>query len=153
MIRNREGQALATSFDGTPAKNYLIGPEEQTTRRKAMQAACLNCHGTSWVAGHWRRFENTLQKTNADVKIATDIMNDIWKGWYADLACNPFDEAIEKRWKDVWLFYANTIRFTSAMGGGGDYEVFADGHYHLSQAVQEMNAWLNLHKKADEGKK
>ena len=70
-------------------------------------------------------------------------MGDIWKGGYAELEDNPFDEAIEKRWTDIWLFYANTIRFASAMGGGGDYEVFADGHYQLSQAIQEMNAWLN----------
>ena len=149
VIRNREGQALPTSLDGTLAKDYLIGPEEQTNRRKTMQAACLNCHGTSWVTGHWRRFENTIEKTNADVKIATEIMGDIWKGGYADMEGNLFDEAIEKRWTDIWLFYANTIRFTSAMGGGGDYEVFADGNYQLSQAILEMNTWLEQKKKED----
>ena len=152
VIRNREGQALATSFDGTPAKDYLIDAAEQTRRRKTMQAACLNCHGTAWVTGHWRRFENTLKKTNADVKVATDIMSDIWKGGLADPA-NPFDEVAEKRWTDIWLFYANTIRFASAMGGGGDYEVFADGNYQLSQAILEMNAWLESHKKGDGKKK
>lgn len=149
VIRNREGQALATSLDGTPASEYLIGPDEQADRRKAMQAACLNCHDTSWVKGHWRRFENTIRRTDADVKIASGIMGDIWAGKYADLEGNPFDEAIEKRWTDIWQFYANTIRFGSAMGGGGDYEVYADGHYHLSKAVLEMNDWLELHKKID----
>ncbi len=149
VIRNREGLALPTSLDGTLAKEYLISPEEQTTRRKAMQAACLNCHDTSWVNGHWRRFENTIQKTNADVKLATEIMGDIWKGKYADQDGNPFDEAIEKRWMDIWQFYANTIRFASSMGGGGDYAVYADGNYHISQALLEMNAWLERHKKID----
>jgi hypothetical protein len=154
VIRNREGQALPTSLDGTLAKEYLIGPEEQAVRREAMQAACLNCHGVSWVKGHWRRFENTIRKTDDDVKIATGIMDDIWKGKYADLEGNPFDEAIEKRWMDIWMFYANTIRFASAMAGGGDYEVFADGNYHLSKAQLEMNAWLELHKKTgSSGKK
>jgi len=149
VIRNREGLALPTSLDGTLAKEYLITPEEQTVRRKAMQAACLNCHDTSWVDGHWRRFENTIKKTNADVKLATEIMDDFWKGKYADPDGNPFDEAIEKRWMDIWQFYANTIRFASSMAGGGDYAVYADGNYHLSQALLEMNAWLELHKKAD----
>ena len=153
VIRNKEGLALATSLDGTLAKEYLIDPEEQAARQKSMQAACLNCHDTSWVDGHWRRFENTIKKTDADVKIATDIMGDIWKGKYADLEGNPFDEAIEKRWMDIWQFYANTIRFASAMGGGGDYEVYADGHYHLSQAVLEMNDWLNLQKKLEAAEK
>ena len=149
LIRNRKGQPLPTSLDGTLAKGYLIDSTEQTVRRQSMQAICLNCHGSSWIEGHWRRFENTIQKTNADVKLATHIMDHIWKGKYAELAGNPFDEAIEKRWTDVWQLYANTIRFASAMAGGGDYEVFADGNYQLSQAILEMNAWLQLHEKID----
>jgi len=153
VIRNREGLALPTSLDGKLARDYLIGPAEQTARRKAMQAACLSCHDTSWVDGHWRRFENTIRKTDADVKLATEIMGDIWKEKYADLDGNPFDEAIEKRWMDIWQFYANTIRFASAMGGGGDYEVYADGNYHQSQAILEMNAWLNLHRNIDSSRK
>ena len=113
----------------------------------------MNCHATPWVRGHWLRFENTIQKTNAEFLIATNIMGDIWAGGYADLKTYPFDEAIEKRWTDTWQFYANTIRFASAMGGGGDYEVYADGHYQLTQALLEMNDWLNLRKKLDTSEK
>jgi hypothetical protein len=58
----------------------------------------------------------------------------------------PFDEFIEKVWSDVWLFYANTVRFASAMGGGGDYGVFAEGRYHLTRAIREMEDWLNARK-------
>jgi len=54
---------------------------------------------------------------------------------------------IEKRWTDTWQFHANTIRFASAMGGGGDYGVYADGNYQLAQALLEMNDWLNLRRK------
>ncbi|MBE9544064.1 MAG: hypothetical protein IMF02_06185, partial [Proteobacteria bacterium] len=46
-----------------------------------------------------------------------------------------------------------TIRFASAMGGGGDYVVYANGRYHLTQAVLEMNDWLNLRKKLDPSEK
>jgi len=152
IIRNKGGQPLPTSLDGTIAVEFLIDPKEQDTRRKSMQAACLNCHDSSWVKGHWQRFENTIQKTNGDILIATSIMGDIWQGGYADLETNPFDEAIEKKWTDIWQFYANTIRFASAMGGGGDYVVYANGRYHLTQAVLEMNDWLNLRKKLDPSK-
>ena len=62
---------------------------------------------------------------------------------------NPFDEAIEKKWTDMWQLYANTTRFASAMGGGGDYGVYAGGHYQLTQALLELNDWLNLQKKLD----
>lgn len=78
---------------------------------------------------------------------STDIMLKIWKAGYAcgiDSGCSPFDEAIEKNWANSWLFYANTIRFTSAMAGGGDYGVFADGRYQLSEQIQQLSDWYDL---------
>jgi len=146
-IRNKDGQPLPAGLDGSFATGFLIDEQEQDARRKSMQAACLNCHDTSWVNGHWKRFEHTIQTTNADIGIATGIMKDIWQAGYADADANPFDEAIEKKWTDAWQFYANGIRFASAMGGGGDYGVYADGRYQLTQALLEMNDWLNLHRK------
>jgi len=35
------------------------------------------------------------------------------------------------------------------MGGGGDYGVFADGRYHLSKTLWELNDWLEMRKKLD----
>ncbi|UCG08645.1 MAG: hydroxylamine oxidase, partial [Desulfobacterales bacterium] len=147
IIRNKDGQPLPTDFSGGLASEYLITKEEMDTRRKSMQATCLNCHATSWVQGHWRRFENTIQTTNADTLAGTRIMNEIWRYKFAaglDRGGfgNPFDEAIEKKWTDIWLLYANTIRFASAMGGGGDYAVYAGGRYQLSQTLLELGDWL-----------
>jgi hypothetical protein len=141
-IRNQDGQPLPTDFEGGFAEKFLISAEEMDRRRRTMQATCLNCHGTSWVRGHWRRFENTIRETNAKTLTATRIMQAAWKSGIAEgLPDNPFDEAIEKRWSDTWLFYANTIRFASSMAGGGDYGVFADGRYELAQAIQELYSW------------
>jgi hydroxylamine dehydrogenase len=42
----------------------------------------------------------------------------------------------------VWLLYANNIRFVSAMAGGGDYGVFEDGRYHLTNTLMNMQDWL-----------
>ncbi len=147
VIRNKDGQPLPTGLDGTPAAEFLIDAKEQDTRRRSMQAACLNCHDSSWVQGHWLRFENTIQETNADIRIATAILQDVWQAGFADAETNPFDEVIEKKWTDAWQLYANGIRFASAMGGGGDYGVYADGRYQLTQVLLEMNDWLNLHQK------
>ena len=96
-----------------------------------------------WVSGFWRRFENTIEKTNASTLAATRIMQEIWNRKLAD-AKNPFDEAVERLWSDNWLFYANTTRFASAMGCGGDYGVFADGRYALSKNILELQDWLML---------
>jgi hypothetical protein len=147
IIRNKDGQPLPTSLDGEFAAQYLIDAKEMDARRITMQAACLNCHGSSWVKGQWQRFENTIRQTNGDVLTATAIMRDIWQKGLADLNANPFDEAIEKKWTDIWQFYANAARFASAMGCGGDYGVYADGRYQLTQALLEMNDWRLLQEK------
>ena len=115
-----------------------------------MQALCLNCHATSWVNGWWARFENAIKTTNSATLSATSLMADIWDSGLArglEQNENPFDEAIEKEWSKVWLFHANSIRFSSAMGGGGDYSVFADGAYHLSESIHKMEDWYALQKK------
>jgi len=149
IIRNKDGLPLPTDFAGGFAEGYLIDSDEQTRRAQSLQGICLNCHGTSWVTGFWRRFENTIKRTNEATLVATTLMSEAWENGYAkglSEKANPFDEFIEKRWSDNWLFYANTVRFASAMGGGGDYGVFADGRYHLSRNLTEMRDWLNRHK-------
>ena len=146
-IRNKDGQPLPTDLNGGFAAAYLIDEAERDVRRKAMQKVCLSCHSASWVNGQWQRFENTIQETNADILTATQVMSEIWARGFADLATNPFDEAIEKKWTDAWQFYANTIRFASAMGGGGDYGVYAGGRYQLTQILLEINDWRLIQEK------
>jgi len=141
IIRNSDGLPLPTDFQGRPAEGFLIDEKEQARRRRNMQASCLACHSTSWVDAHWSRMEATIRETNEATLTATQLMMQIWKqGGAAGLAvgANPFDEYIEKRWVETWLFYANSIRLTSAMAGGGDYGVFADGRYQMSRNIQEL---------------
>ncbi len=65
---------------------------------------------------------------------------------------NPFDEPVEKKWHLTWLFYANSIRFTSAMAGGGDYGVFAGGRYQMSLSIAELQEWYNLRQRLEKTK-
>jgi hypothetical protein len=149
-IKNKDGLQLPTDFGGGYVMDYLKNEEERDQAKKAIQAACLNCHGTGWVEGHWARFENTLKETNQSTRVATQIMADIWGRGYArglDAGDSPFDEYIEKQWSNTWLFYANSVRFASAMAGGGDYGVFAQGRYHLSMSVRRLMDWLRFQKK------
>ena len=149
VIRNRAGWQLPTDMDGEFASDFLIAKEEQEKRTVTMQATCLSCHDRSWVQGHWRKYENTIRQTNAATRTANDLMGKIWENGFAlgpDRDGNPFDEAVEKTWTDIWLFYGNTVRFASAMAGGGDYGVFADGRYYLAKRIQELSDWLKLRK-------
>jgi hydroxylamine dehydrogenase len=107
------------------------------------------------VAGHWKQFENTIAESNAETLTATGFMRDIWKSGLAEgleRDKNPFDEAIERKWHQTWLFYGNSIRFTSAMAGGGDYGVFAGGRYQLSQTIAELGDWYRLHSQLKKNK-
>ncbi len=149
-IKNKDGLQLPADFDGGLASSFLIDGTEQKKRAGNMQAICKNCHSGSWVNAHWDQFEKTIEDTNNDVLTATKIMREIWHKGYAqglEKGKNPFDESIERMWCDSWLFYANTVRFASAMCGGGDYVVFADGRYQLSRRTRQLYDWLRLQKR------
>jgi hypothetical protein len=136
-VRNRDDQPLPTTLSGELATEYLIGPEDMSSRREALQKVCLSCHSRDWVQGHWARLENTIKTTNEMTRTATDIMLKAWKEKVADDKESLFDEALEKKWVEQWLFYANSTRFASAMMGT-DYGVFAEGRWYLSKNIQEM---------------
>lgn len=141
IIRNKDGLSLPTDFGGGFSEKFLLTGDEAAAARQKIQSVCLGCHARSWVDGHWRRFLNTIETTNAATLTATQRMQDIWKRGLAtgqEQGGSPFDESIEKTWTGIWLFYANTIRFASAMAGGGDYGVFADGRYQMQKAIREM---------------
>lgn len=142
VIRNKDGVPLPSDFGGGFATDFLINKDEQELRKNTMQKVCRSCHGIAWVDGHWSRLEATIRQTNHETRAATAIMQEIWTLGLADGA-NPFDEFIERKWADSWLFYANSIRFSSAMSGGGDYSVFANGSYQHSTALMEMEDWLS----------
>ena len=148
-IRNKDGLPLPTDFDGGFATTFLLNPQERTAAAQVMQASCQQCHAKSWVEGFWGRFLNTIEQTNATTLAGTQIMKDIWKRGLAtgpDKGGNPFDEFSEKLWSDMWLFHANSVRFSSAMGGGGDFGVFADGRYQLMKTLKELEDWLEARK-------
>ena len=144
IIKNKAGLPLPTELTGEPAADFLIDAAEQDKRRKTMERVCLACHGQGWVDGHFARLENTIKTTNRMTLAATRILATAWeKGAAKGLAQNDsiFNEAIEKKWVEQWLFFANSTRFASAMAGA-DYGVFANGRWYLSKNLQEMVEWL-----------
>jgi hypothetical protein len=146
IIKNKAGLPLPTELTGEPVSQYLIDVKEQEKRNAAMQKICLSCHSEGWVKGQFARFENTLKTTNEMTLTATKILLTAWeKGLAKGLAQkdSPFNEAIEKKWVEQWLFYANSTRYASAMAGA-DYGVFANGRWYLSKNIQEMMDWLDL---------
>ncbi len=143
-IRNSAGLPLTADLDGSPASKFLITKEEQKRRNDRMQKICLTCHSSGWVKRHFKRLDNTIQSTNALTLSATKIMSKIWEKGLADQG-NMFDEEPERLWTSLWLFYNNSTRFASAMAGGGDYGVFANGRYQGTEQLFRLKSWLELH--------
>jgi hypothetical protein len=146
IIRNKAGLPLPVELTGEPAMEFLIDEKEQKARRKNMEKVCLSCHSASWVDGHFARYENTIRKTNEMTLTATGVLISAWEtGAAKGLAEKDsiFDEALEKKWVEQWLFYANSMRYSSAMAGA-DYGVFANGRWYMSKNIEEMVDWLHF---------
>ncbi|MDY6969666.1 MAG: multiheme c-type cytochrome [Spirochaetota bacterium] len=146
IIKNKSGLSLPVDLSGEPASKYLINAKVQEKRRHNMHKVCLGCHSTSWVENQYNRFKYIIEETNIMTLTATKILLTAWEKGVEkglDQKDSIFNELIEKKWVEQWLFFANSIRFASAMGGA-DYGVFADGRWYLSKNIQEMTELLKL---------
>jgi hypothetical protein len=145
-IVNAAGLNLPTELDGRPVSEFLIDAEEMAVRQERMEAVCLGCHSRQWVDGHFQRLDRSIETTNHMTLQATKMLSQAWdEGLAAGIpqGANPFDEAIELKWVEQWLFYGNSIRFATAMGGA-DYGVFANGRWSQNKNLQEMHDYLTL---------
>jgi hypothetical protein len=142
LIRNQDGLPLPTTFSGDLASDYLLGQDEQENRQEKMKKVCLGCHGPTWTSGHFKRFHTTLKEADKMVEVATRLMIAAWKCKIADRT-NLFDESLEQKWLLQWLFYANSLRYASAMMGP-DYAAFKNGWWALTKNLQEMKDYIGL---------
>ena len=140
IIVNKDGLNMPTAWDGTPAEKYLIGAEEQGTRKAEMRQVCTSCHGSQWADSQLRRLDDVIKVTNQITLASTDIL---LKSWQSGLARgpgkkdSPFNEDIERMWVKSWLFYSNSIRLSTAMMGA-DYGVFDNGRFWLTHILYKM---------------
>ncbi|NIM89661.1 MAG: hydroxylamine oxidase [Candidatus Aminicenantes bacterium] len=142
LVKNKDGLPLPTTFTGELASEFLIDDQEQKSRQSKMMKVCQSCHSSSWVAGHFAKFESTLAETDRMVLAATKLLLKAWEKGLADNT-NPFDEAIEQMWIRQWLIYANSVRYGSAMVGP-DYAAFKNGWWNLTENLQKMKDLIEL---------
>ena len=145
IIKNADDLPLPTTFLGQPADEFLIDEEEQIARLGTMKAVCTTCHSSDWTNQHFERFEHTVQEVDHMVLAATKLMVQAWENGVAENA-NPFDEGIEQLWVKQWLFYANTVRYASAMTGAQKYTAFHDGWWDLTHNLQKIKDHIDAHR-------
>ncbi len=146
MIVNRDGLHFATELSGEPVGKFLIGPQEMAKRQAAMEAVCSGCHSAQWIENHFARLDKSIETTNHMTLQATKILSQAWQEGLAEgipQGKNPTNEAIELKWVEQWLFFGNSTRFATAMGGA-DYGVFADGRWYQAKNLQEMYDYLKF---------
>ena len=140
-IKNADGLPLPTTFSGVPATNYLISKELQAERKNRMTKICSSCHGQMWVASYFEKMDNSLKEADKMVAASTNLLAAAWKDKLADNT-NPFDETIEQMWVQQWLFYANSVRYASAMSGP-DYAAFKNGWWYLTKNLNDMHQLID----------
>lgn len=141
-LRNADGQPLPTTFLNLPAAG-LIDAEQQASRRGTMRAVCVSCHSQRWADNHFAGLDRTVAETNQMTLAATTLMQSIWQSGRADPA-DRFDEPIERRWAESWLFSGNSIRYAAAMSGP-DYAAFKNGWWKLTGELAELRAFVAEH--------
>ena len=136
VIKNKEGLPLPTSYTGELASEFLIDKNEQMRRLIEMKKVCQGCHNTDLVNQHFVKLDATIAETDMMCLSATHLLQKAWNEGLADPS-NPFDETIERLWIKQWFFYANSVRYASAMGGP-DFATFKNGWWELTANLQEM---------------
>jgi hydroxylamine dehydrogenase len=155
-VVNSEGLPLAVELNGEPVEKFVLSEEQQLENNDRMKAVCLSCHSTQWVENHFLRLDNTIKTTNRMTYETTKILEDVWAGGFEKGLLqgeNIFDEKTERMWTSIWLFYANSTRFASAMAGGGDYGVFANGRYQTTEQMTKLLDQLRLYRQLEDEKK
>lgn len=150
VLRNKDGLPLPTAFTGEIATAGLLDRDEQTRRRRAMSGVCNSCHATSWVNRHFEKLDNTIKEVDSLTLASTLLLLEAWNQNLAEglpQGKNPFDETIEQMWIRQWLFYANSIKYASAMTGAPDYASFKNGWWNLTENLQHMKDWIEFKKK------
>jgi len=142
VIKNKDGLPLPTTFKGALASEYLIEKPEQQKRQTEMKQLCQSCHSADWSSGHFAKLDTTLTETDKMVLASTQLLVNAWDKKIADQS-NPFDEEIEQKWIKQWLFYANSVRYASAMGGP-DYATFKNGWWYLTHNLEAMKDFITL---------
>jgi len=135
-IKNSDGLNLPTTFTGKFANEYLLSDKEQLQRKNIMGSVCKACHNTNYTFNRLNKIDSVNKIADKMVATATNLLVKAWNAKIEDNS-NPFDEQIEILWQRQWLFYANSVRYGTAMMGP-DYSAFKNGWWEMSQTIQRM---------------
>jgi len=122
--------------------NYNLGQAE-------MKGICLKCHASSHVEKFYKEAESVVYSTNRKILKAKKLMDDLRNEKL--LSPEPFDEAIEFLYFDLWHYFGRTAKHGAFMGGA-DF-VQWHGNYELLLKMTELEEMaVDLREKKRRGK-
>jgi hypothetical protein len=133
-------EGLKVTHDTTERLSYwlfaAVSDKRPTYRRgqDAMKETCLKCHTQPHVDRYYQEAEGVVQATNVKIAEAETLMASLRKEGL--LTPEPFDEAIEFLYFDLWHYYGRTAKHGAFMGGA-DF-VQWHGNYELLLKMTEM---------------
>jgi hypothetical protein len=123
---DKTARRIATRFFGLVYSHaHPKIPDTTVIRSKDGLPLPTALDGTSWVDGHFARYDKTHDTTNAATLQATRMLLEAWEKGYAE----------------------------GSAAGGGDYAVFADGYYSHSKGLAALHQWLKEQDKAEKDRK
>jgi hypothetical protein len=133
-----EGQKV--THDVTERLSYWLfaaNSEKRPTYQQGqvnMKETCLKCHTTPRIERFYKEAEAVVDSTNAQVKRAEEIIKKLREEKL--LTPDPFDEAIEYVYFDLWHYFGRTAKHGAFMGGA-DF-VQWHGFYELNVKLVEL---------------
>ncbi len=116
--------------------------ENWEERRKNMKEVCLNCHGSTWVDGHYAQYDRVVDLYNEKfAKPAVRIMKALSDAGL--LTATPFDEELDWTFFFLWHHEGRRARMGAAMMGPdytqwhGMYEVAERFYMELVPQARE----------------
>ncbi|OGR57440.1 MAG: hypothetical protein A2X36_09190 [Elusimicrobia bacterium GWA2_69_24] len=138
----REGDALVAKKTQRKVARVLSWQE----RRGNMKAACVNCHGGSFVDGFYRQYDDLVTLYNEKfAKPAKDIMDGLLKDGVLS-AKAPFEHEVQWVYWELWHHEGRRARHGASMMGPdythwhGMYEVAKHFYQKFLPAVIEAAA-------------
>ena len=105
-----------------------------------MQAVCLECHNTNFIADFYDRGDKVVAQVNTWVKESDDMMAPLKQGGL--LTDAQFDEPIDFTYFELWHHWGRTTKFGAFMQGP-DYSQW-HGAYELLSDLADLKEMINV---------
>jgi len=113
-----------------------VRTENWEFKLKEMKSVCLNCHGPSWVDGHYAQYDEAIRLYNEEYYVPSKVMLDDLYALNLISKDNKWDDEIEIVFYYLWHHEGRRARMGVAMMGQ-DYAHW-HGFFELAEDLDKI---------------